>query len=177
MNVGTRLKLLKESHIIKSLKKAQKKGTAILALANHDYRGLRSDVLYVKKILKKVKVKFSDFKIGYTNAEIAARQIVIKQAGKIKKSEIEIFIKDNRLIVNNKGGKLFCSQPFLSKKTKKNKFYHDNFDFLKPRKQYSYTVDDHIIKIEGIKSIDVASLCAQGFRTFIIILIKLNLHI
>ena len=154
-----------------------KKRNGNLALANHYYRGLRPVVQYIKKILKKVKVNFSDVKIGYSNAEIAARQIVIEQVGKIKKSEIEIFIKEYRLIVNNKGGKLFGSQQFLSKQTKKNKFYHDNFDFLKPRKQCSYTVDDHFIKIEGIKSIDVASSDAQGFRTFIITLIKLNSHI
>ena len=54
-----------------------------------------------------MKVKFSDVKIRYSNAENAARQIVIEEAGEIKKPEIEIFIKDNRLIVNNKGGQLF----------------------------------------------------------------------
>ena len=169
LNVGTRFNLLKESHIIEAFNEAQKKGKAILAFANHDYRDLRPDVLYVKKILKKVKVKFSDVKIRYSNAENAARQIVIEEAGEIKKPEIEIFIKDNRLIVNNKGGQLFGPQPFLSIQTKKNKFYHDNFDFQKPRKQWSYTFDDQTIKIEDIKSIGVASAGAQGFRTVKII--------
>ena len=114
-----------------------------------------------------MKVKFSDVKIRYSNAENAARQIVIEEAGEIK-PEIEIFIKDNRLIVNNKGGQLFGPQPFLSIQTK-NKFYHDNFDFQKPRKQWSYTFDDQTIKIEDIKSIGVASAGAQGFRTVKII--------
>ena len=70
-----------------------------------------------------MKVKFSDVKIRYSNAENAARQIVIEEAGEIKKPEIEIFIKDNRLIVNNKGGQLFLAlSHFFQYKQKKINF-------------------------------------------------------
>ena len=165
LNVGTRFNELKESHVEQAFVQAQSEGKAILAFSNHDYRDIRPDVLKIKKMLKKIKKRFLDVKIKYSGAEDAARKILIQENGVIKKPNIEIFLKDNRLIARSSGGELFGSQPFLSIKTKNNYYYHDNFDFQKPFKEWSYTFDDQTIKLDEIKSIGVASAGMQGHRT------------
>ena len=165
LNVGTRFNELEESHVVEAFVEAQSKGKAILAFSNHDYRDIRPGVLKVKKMLKKIKKRFLDIKIKYSGAENAARKILIQENGTIKKPNIEIFIKENRLIAKSIGGKLFGPQPFLSIKTKTNHYYHDNFDFQKPCKEWSYTFDDQTINLNKVKSIGVASAGMQGHKT------------
>lgn len=160
LNVGTRHKILKKKHVNQAFNDANKYNKAILCIVNHDYRDMTDDVLNTMQLIKEVKKKYKSVKVKYSGAEEAATSLE-KNKNKIFKFKLQI--KKNRLIIEKKGdGKLFGSQPFLSIKTKKNEYFHDNLDIIKKDRVWSYIFDFQTINLNEVKSIGVGSAGRYG---------------
>ncbi len=160
LNVGTRHKILKKKHVNQAFNDANKYNKAILCIVNHDYRDMTDDVLNTMQLIKEVKKKYKNVKVKYSGAEEAATSLE-KNKNKIFKFKLQI--KENRLIIEKKGdGKLFGSQPFLSIKTKKNEYFHDNLDIIKKDRVWSYIFDFQTINLNEVKSIGVGSAGRYG---------------
>ena len=160
LNVGTRHKILKKKHVNQAFNDANKYNKAILCIVNHDYRDMTDDVLNTMQLIKEVKKKYKNVKVKYSGAEEAATSLE-KNKNKIFKFKLQI--KKNRLIIEKKGdGKLFGSQPFLSIKTKKNEYFHDNLDIIKKDRVWSYIFDFQTINLNEVKSIGVGSAGRYG---------------
>lgn len=160
LNIGTRLRVINEDHIREAFSEAKECGNAILAFADHDYRDIRPDVIKVLQMLGTVKKEFSDVKIKYSGAEEAARAISNKQLE--SKPILKIEIVENKLFVTLIKGEIFGPQPFLALKTNEKSYFHDNFDVVIPKIKWSYTFDEHTLKLISIDEIGVGSAGRYG---------------
>ena len=116
---------------------------------------MTEDLINFKKLLSEVKKKYPTVKIKFSGSHEAAKDLTRKKDLPIN---IKIYLKKNRLIViKNSKRNLFGPQPFLSVKTKKNKYFHDNFDVIIPKKKWSYIFDEHTIPLKQVKSIGVGT--------------------
>ena len=52
---------------------------------------------------------------------------------------------------------IFGPQPYLSIKSKKGEYFHDNFDFQIPKRKWTYTFDEETLPIELVDKIGVAA--------------------
>jgi hypothetical protein len=162
LNVGTRHKLLMESHVNQALKEAEYYGEAVLAFTDHDYRDILVDVGYVKELIEKARTKYAEVKIKFSGAAKAARAMVSKQAGpRDNEIGLKIHFDGPMLIVEKTKGKVFGPQPFLAIKTITGNYFHDNFDFQEPGKLWTYTFDEHTLKKKMVEEIGVA--CAGRY--------------
>ena len=153
LNIGTRTRILSEKDIHLAFKEVSEKKPAILAFANHDYRDMRHDIEDIYLKIKKISLKYPDIKFKFCEAREALRKSL-----KLKKINVRFKqnLKKNTLhIKSNK--KIFGPQPFLSIKTKSNKYLHDNFDIQKPFYEWTYTFDENTIELNQIKSIGWAA--------------------
>lgn len=155
LNVGTRMRLLTESHVSEAFLEAQTHGSAILAFANHDWRDMRPDINYVLDILNKIKVKFPDVNIKYTGAQEAAVALTSEQG--YPQLRLEAHLEKNQLIVKCTEGKIFGPQPFLAIKSIEGIYFHDNFDVITPGQIWSYFFDDQTIDLAAVEVIGVGS--------------------
>jgi hypothetical protein len=55
LNIGTRLRQLKYSHLQEAYHEAKEFGNSIIAFADHDYRDIIPDVNYLRELIKKLK--------------------------------------------------------------------------------------------------------------------------
>ena len=62
-----------------------------------------------------------------------------------------------RIQVKANQGKVFGPQPFLAIKTKKNRYFNDNFDFSSKNNIWNYAFHSDTIPIEDISIIGVAA--------------------
>jgi len=69
-------------------------------------------------------------------------------------------------MVDTLKGEIFGPQPYLEFKTKSGDYFHDNFDFLQPKRSFSYFFDEYTVPLINIESISVASNDKYG-NTFI----------
>lgn len=160
LNVGTRTRLLTESHIREAFNEAKAAGSAILAFANHDYRDMRPDIKYVQKMMRTLRSEFNDVQVKYAGAESAA--ISLLGWGNKEPIRLRIELIGNRLIVKVVAGKIFGPQPFLAIKTREGSYYHDNLDLIEPEKKWSYVFDENTVSLESVVKIGVGTAGKYG---------------
>tara|TARA_B100000035_G_scaffold17696_1_gene14166 strand:- start:9979 stop:11307 length:1329 start_codon:yes stop_codon:yes gene_type:complete len=160
LNIGTRIRCIKASHIDEAFLEAKNEGSAILSFANHDYRDMTNDLNELKNIISQIRIKYPDVKICFAGAEEAA----IKHLNYEEKDKLDIALSINKNIitVEIKSGEIFGSQPFLAIKDKKNNYYHDNFDVVINRKKWIYVLDNQTINKKSIKTIAIGSAGKYG---------------
>ena len=160
LNIGTRIRCMKASHIDEAFLEAKKEGSAILSFANHDYRDMTNDLIELKNIINQFRSKYPDVKICFAGAEEAAiKHLNYEEKDKL---DIDFFINKNIITAEIKAGEIFGSQPFLDIKDKKNNYYHDNFDVVIPKKKWIYILDNQTIKKISIKTIAIGSAGKYG---------------
>lgn len=164
LNMGSRLRLLRGSHIDEAFDEARREGHAILAFSDHDYRDIRPDVERVREMLRAARVRFPDVRLRFSGAESAARASLARLRPLAPKPEIICEIEGNRLLVSSCGGALFGPQPFLAIRKGDGTIRHDNFDFQIPGQLWTYTFDDQTIPLSHVTEIGVGSAgCDGGF--------------
>ena len=166
MNLGSRSNPLTENNVREAFEEASETGEAILSFNNHDYRDMRPDVDFVRKMLSDIKVEFPDVAIKFSGAEEAATLLMGYEKKKLPKLDINII--GNSLIVDLLEGDLFGPQPFLAIKTNEGLYYHDNFDVIEPQKKWSYIFDEQTLLLKNIKTIGVASAGLFGKRSVVL---------
>jgi hypothetical protein len=160
LNVGSRHSYLTKEHVREAFLEAQNDNSAILSFSNHDYRDMKPDIDYVREILQEVKSEFPDVLIKYAGAEEAAISLMGYKDKPVFKLVMNLY--NNKINVKVVSGEIFGPQPFLSFRTKKGEYFHDNFDVIKHRYEWSYVFDEQTLDIDCISKIGVGAAGMHG---------------
>jgi hypothetical protein len=160
LNLGTRLRTLKEENVREAFDEAEKYGRAVLAFADHDWRDLRPDISKLQEMLCKVKVEYPNVQIRFSGAEEAAVAVSGFEGNRTPVIQMELV--ENRLEVEVVDGEIFGPQPFLAIKSKDGNYYHDNLDVQIHRKKWIYIFDELTLHLDSIKTIAVGSAGKYG---------------
>lgn len=148
LNVGTRLRTLRPSHVREAFAEAQERGSAILAFSDHDYRDIRPDVDKVRAMIAEVRPEFPGVSLRFSGAEAAARELLGMAAE--PGPRLSLRLADNRLVVRLEQGQIFGPQPFLALKDRKDRVFHDNLDVQEPGHFWTYTLDDQTLPLSAL---------------------------
>ncbi len=171
LNIGTRFRLLNQTHLEEAFTEARQYGSAIVAFADHDYRDLRPDVQQMRQLLASVREQFPDVNVRFSGAEEAARAHVAINEPELAQQEpkFDLEIVDNRLHVRLLAGSLFGPQPFLAMKSRDARYYHDNLDVIEPGKHWTYIFDEQTLPLSAFEVVGVgASGRCGGFDVALI---------
>lgn len=160
LNVGTRFRPLLMQDVREAFLEADLTGAAILAFADHDYRDIRRDVRTVRHFLNQTSKMFPEVKIKYSGAHEAS--IDLLGYSEKPKLQFELSIASNQIIVSVTNGKIFGPQPYLAIKTKDGLYFHDNFDCIKPKEKWIYTLDEQTLPVDSVSKIGVGSAGLYG---------------
>lgn len=160
LNVGTRFRSLKATHVEQAFQEALNSGCAILAFSDHDYRDIRPDVDLVRTYINSIRHKYPDVKIKYSGAEAAA--IAMQSSENNPKPFLSMEIVNNVLEVKLLSGKLFGPQPFLAILDRSGRVYHDNFDIQAPGKCWTYTFDEQTLPLSAVVKVGIGSAGLYG---------------
>jgi hypothetical protein len=153
LNIGTRHKLINKKDIEQAFMEASKNNPVVLSFCNHDYRNIEEDVIEIYNMIKSTSKKYKNIKFRWCDAREAMRRSL-----KIKKSNCkfkQILTKNKFYLRSNKP--IFGPQPYLAFKTKKGKYFNDNFDIQKPFYEWSYTFDEHTFELNKIANFNWAA--------------------
>ena len=164
LNVMNRIASINQKEIDKAFKQAQKRGFALVGFASHDFRDLEPEVDYLYKMILKSSKKFKNVNFKFSEAKAAFAETASKLE-KIKIKPINFNVKFYkatekdfaRIEVKVKHGQVFGPQPFLAFKTKKKRFFHDNFDFSNNKNTFHYAFHSDTISIKDLSVIAVAA--------------------
>ncbi|MEX0967248.1 MAG: hypothetical protein WD077_08415 [Bacteroidia bacterium] len=168
LNVGSRLRLLREEDIRQAFDEAQQKGQALVGLTNHDFRNMAPDVDAVRSILNNVSNDYPDVKFKYSEAREAFNYMIFGDYRKPPRDLLDVVIvngrnRNQRILKVRAKERIFGPQPFLAIETKDGRFLHDNFDFEEPFVSWHYTFDYQTINLDQIKKIGVATNDVRGY--------------
>ena len=159
LNLGTRHKLLKIDDIRQAFKEAAMGKPVLLSFNDHDFRDIGPDVIKFQGMIRKVSKEFPDIKYKFCEARNGIREALKLR----KKTHINFKFKiDTNILHISTTKPTFGPQPFLAIKTKKGKYFHDNFDFQKSFYEWTYTFDDSTQTIDQIESIGVGTCDSFG---------------
>jgi hypothetical protein len=168
LNVGTRLRLLNESDLRDAFEEARNGNSVVLAFTNHDFRDLRIDVDYVRKLLANVRRDYPDIPFEFREAASAMREALKLPAQSPCNFEIKFQSTSERTVICIKTRiPTFGPQPYLAIKTNSGEYLHDNFDIQKPHYEWSYTFDEQTLPINAIESIGLAANNSIGITTVV----------
>ena len=164
LNLGTRLRLLKEGDTEAAFQEARQHGSAIVAFADHDYRDIRPNVAEMRRQLSALRAAYPDVKIRFNGAEAAAQaHIAVTEPHRVAKPPTFQLDRDSeRLHVRLIDGKIFGPQPFLAIKSKDGRYFHDNLDEVSKGNQWTYVMDDQTLPSSAIATVGVAAAGASG---------------
>ena len=159
LNIGTRAYLLDEKEVTRAFTEAREGKSVIMSFADHDFRDLRQDVKEVYNHIATVKKSFPEIEFEHCEAVDAMRKSLKLQFQ--SKCELDVSLhhdpESNSCTLKVKSSTdTFGPQPFLSFKTHTSDYFHDNFDFQIPFREWSYTFDGETMPINAIDKIGVA---------------------
>lgn len=157
LNLGTRLRVMQIEHVRDAFRQASENGSAILAFADHDYRDIRPDVQTLRAMLQEVRAEFPDVKIRFSGAHEAAQAHVSAESESIQPLELALRVENNRVYVNVVAGQVFGPQPFLALRTRDGRYFHDNFDVITPKSEWTYVLDDQTMMLQSLSHIGVGA--------------------
>lgn len=169
--------------IKKGFEDAAFNGKAMISVTNHDFRDILSDLDYFYKLLMQAKKRFPKVKIKFTGALDGAREVINMKSKRDYKLGLNLKILKNgkyyKLYVKCKN--IFGTQPFLAIKTKKKKYYWQNFD-CEGKNLWSYSFDPYNLLLKDVDQIGVAAsnkfgkveVCNLNTKNFKIIKNQIN---
>jgi hypothetical protein len=160
LNLGTRLRLIKEHDIKNAFKEASKGTSVILGIATHDYRDMEKDLIQFKNSLKSTIKAFPKTKFYFMSARNAFRKAL-----KIKKPKkplnLIVKLKNNKLNIKS-NQKIFGPVPFFALQLKNKKFFHENLDIIKPFYSWSYVFDVNSVPLRRLKQFGISAINSYG---------------
>jgi hypothetical protein len=168
LNVKARHRNITVDEIEKGFAKAANGENVYLGLANHDWREMSVEIDEFREMLSVVINKYPEIRFKYAETVDAFRKVIGYSSQEVEDNAIDlkIALEGDILKVDTLKGEIFGPQPYLAFKTRNGDYFHDNFDFLLPKKSFSYVFDEYTVPIENIESIAVASNDKYG-NTFI----------
>ncbi len=159
LNVGTRIRLLEKQDVIQAFEEAQQGKPVILSVTNHDFRDITTDINETRRLIKHVSKSFPEVQFKFSEGRQAMRDAMkLEQQAELK---FEVKLTKNKITVTA-SHPIFGPQPFLALKTRDGRFFHDNFDFQKPFKQWTYTFDEMTLPLNSLECIGIASCDVSG---------------
>lgn len=168
LNVGTRMRCINKIEVEKAFRFANENGSALMGFTNHDFRDMEPDIDLVRSLIDSVKDNYPDVTFKYCDVREAFNRSLFGTYNKpdrnILKGDLSRTEVDGQLELTIKSSeKIFGPQPFLAIETKDGTFHHDNFDYQKPFRAWSYIFDDHTFPEDTLKNIGVAANDRRGF--------------
>ncbi|MBI2026258.1 MAG: hypothetical protein HYS98_00360 [Deltaproteobacteria bacterium] len=152
---------LTQDEVDKAFARANEGKPTIMAITNHDFRDMATEVDFTRELIFKASRMYSDVKFKFSEAAGAFREALYddhKIQDKIKlRVCLESYQKSLKLMVSQEQGQVFGPQPFLAVRTKTGRYIHDNFDFDVSLKKWSYTFGLDSIHADDIDAIGVAA--------------------
>lgn len=168
LNVGTRYKLLDRGEVEKAFREAQREGRALMGFTDHDFRDMAPDVNRVRDMIAEVKEEYPGVKFRYCDAREAFNRYLWGEYRPPEKNILSLDLDKGynatqvRLSVES-SEPTFGPQPFLAVETMDGKFLHDNFDFERPFREWSYIFDHQSVEWEKVRRVGVATNDRRGF--------------
>ena len=156
-------KTFKTKDIEQAFKETALGKSAILSFTNHDYRDMQDDISNVYQMIKSVSKNIQRVKFKWSEAREAMRKST--NIKKNKKANIKQKFLGNILHIKS-DQPIFGPQPYLTIKTRKNQYFHDNFDIQRPFYEWTYTLDEQTIPMNNLKILGWAANDNFG-RTYV----------
>lgn len=162
LNICNRFANIDEREVAIAFERANKNLPTLLAIAGHDYRQLKTEVETLYTMLYTVRKHFPDVSLYFVKDTVGFQHCLgYEKAMKNTKFNINVSIKKtdhaHKLFVETSDGAVFGPQPFLAIRLLGNRYIHDNFDFSKDLKSWSYTFDEHTVPFSAVSEIGVAA--------------------
>lgn len=159
LNVGTRHSVLNEVDVRQAFAEARDGNPAIMAVANHDFRDMRPDMIYVQDLLARVAPDFPEVKFAYTDSRTAMRQALGIDAS--NPIQLSVTLEDDVVRIRS-SRPTFGPQPFLALRTREGRYFHDNLDVQQPFREWTYVLDDHTFPLHSLAAVGVGSCDPAG---------------
>lgn len=158
LNMKSRHRNISIEEIEKAFEKAEKGENVYLGITNHDWREMSVEIDEFREMLKLVISNHPNIQYHFSESVEAFRKVIGYTNEEIEKNRIKLEAKivGNILHVEVINGYLFGPQPYLAIKTKANEYFHDNFDFQEPGKNFTYVFDEYTLNLSDIEIIKVA---------------------
>ena len=167
LNVGTRYRLLTEADARLAFEEAAQGRPVVLAVTDHDFRDLRTDVDMVRGLLVRVAGEYPSVPFKYEEAVTAMRAAL----GLSPQAPCRL-----RLSLAQTGGaqhvlhitsdvSTFGPQPWLALKTLAGTYHHDNLDIHEPFRRWQYVFDEETFPLAALETIGVAANNSFGIST------------
>lgn len=167
LNVGTRYLLLGEKDVRQAFEEARDGKPVVMAFTDHDFRDIRRDVDYVRKLIKKVKPSYPGVDVEFCEAVTAMRKALSLPAS--PKCNLELSLKavgdGAHVLTVSSDEPVFGPQPFLAVKTVTKSYYHDDLDFQIPKHRWTYVFDEATLPLKAVEKIGVAANNAYGITS------------
>lgn len=160
LNVGTRIRFMRQQDVDEAFARADAGEDTILAFMDHDFRDLTIDIDETYEMLQNASHKFPNIEWEHSTAETAARS-VCGLDGRPLGLHGELDIETRTLHITTQE-ETFGPQPFFCIRTKDGRYVIDNLDFQKPLHEWSYTFDVDSIPLEAVDKIGIASNSRRG---------------
>ncbi|WP_276367359.1 hypothetical protein [Chryseolinea sp. H1M3-3] len=160
LNLKTRFRNISQNELEIAFSKAQRENSGVyVGVTNHDFREMSVEIEAFYQLLSNVAKNYPDVKFQFSGALGAFRNVLGYSSTEIRKNRImiEAEINEEVLKVEVVNGALFGSQPYLALKSSTGTYWHDNFDFGKPGKEFFYTFDRNTITLDALSTIAIAA--------------------
>ena len=159
LNIGTRFANINLLEVERAFKEVEEGKNVILSFADHDFRDFRKDVEEAYNLLTTVQKKYPDIKFKYSEGAKAMREALNLKKDNHCNLKIQLNKIDQRAFVLDveSDKDIFGPQPYLSIKSKKGEYFHDNFDFQIPKRKWTFTFDEETLPIDLVDKIGVAA--------------------
>jgi hypothetical protein len=160
LNLKTRFRNISENELATAFGKALRENSGVyVGVTNHDFREMSVEIEAFYQLLSSVAKKYPDVKFRFSGALGAFRNVLGYSPTAIQKDAIEIKAQINEQVLSVEvvNGSMFGSQPYLALKSTTGTYWHDNFDFGKPGKEFFYTFDRNTIALGALNTIAVAA--------------------
>lgn len=166
MNIGTRLRILRQQDVDQAFQEAEESRPVVLSFTNHDFRDMRPDIEQIRTMISESTRKFPKVKYCFCEARQAMRSAL--NIPHKKPCVFKLAIDQNRLDIIS-DSPTFGPQPYLALKTKSGEFYHDNLDIHQPFFKWSYVFDKHTFSLESLEAVGIGTSDAAGNTTTAVI--------
>jgi hypothetical protein len=167
LNVGTRYRLLQERDVQQAFREAAEGKPVVLALTNHDFRNMASDVKATRDLIQRVAADFPDVPFLFSEAVEAMRSALNLKA--LPPCELELTIErvddSTHILKVYSKTPTFGPQPWLALRTVAGTYHFDNFDIDTPFHQWQYVFDEETFPLSAVSAIGVAANNAFGTTT------------
>jgi hypothetical protein len=135
----------------------------IVGIVSHDFRDMELEINHAREIIANSSERYPNVDFKFCEAVEAFRLAIWPEGISDEPLDFELTFhpksssNDAHIEVTTKKGDVFGPQPFLSIKTKSNRFIHDNFDFTTEQNRWLYPFYSNTLPIDDVSKIGVAA--------------------